>query len=163
MLFAWLASHCNSQALKATARSVGWRFSFFAPAKKVQLLEEMTFLYVSLAVHGANVALTDHATVQAVVDIFLTKMRSKILHAMATDDATFESRYSARVGGYFELLRSGGDAIGLAGDFLVNLHGHSRARLQLQPSVKMAASVAAAQSALANIITQLEVSTSSAF
>jgi hypothetical protein len=157
MLFAWLGSHCNSLAVKSVARGVGWKYSFFAPAKKVRLIEELTFLYISLAVHGTNTALIDHSIIQAVVDAFLTKVRESVLQAMAEDDEGFQERYSARVSSYFELLRSGGDAIGVAGDFLVGLRGTSMTRLQLQPSLKMATSITASQISLAKIFQQLVI------
>ena len=157
MLFEWLRSHCNSSAVKSVARDVSYKYSFFSPAKKLHLFEELTFLYVSLAVHGVNAELDDYSTIEAVVDAFLAKMRKTILNSMASGDEGFQERYSTRVGSYFELLRGGGDAIGVAGDFLVGLFGTPDARLKFT-ALRIATAVAVAQASLQKVFQQLEVS-----
>ena len=157
MLFEWLRSHCNSSAVKSVARDVGYKYSFFSPAKKLHLFEELTFLYVSLAVHVVNAELDDYSTIQAVVDAFLAKMRKTILNSMASGDEGFLERYSTRVGSYFELLRGGEDAISVAGEFLVNLFGTPDARLKFTV-IKITTAVAVAQASLQKVFQQLEVS-----
>jgi hypothetical protein len=161
MLFEWLRSYCNSSSARSVARDVDYKYSFFSPAKKMHLFEELTFLYVSLAVHGVNTALDDNLTVEAVVDAFLAKMRKTLLESMASGDERFQERYAARVGSYFELLRGGGDAIGVAGDFLVGLFGTPDARLRLTV-LKIATAVTVAQVSLQKVFQQIEVSNADA-
>ena len=89
------------------------------------------------------------------------QMRKTILNSTASDDERFQKRYASRVGPYFELLRGGGDAIGVAGDFLVGLFGTPEARLRFT-SIKIATAVAAAQASLQKIFQRLEVSNADA-
>jgi hypothetical protein len=156
MLYDWFRMHCNSSAVKSVSRDVGYKSSFFFPRKRLHLLEELTFLYVSLAVYGVNAALDDYSTIEAVVDAFLAKMRQPILDTFASDDDGFQDRYAERVGSYFELLRGGGDAIGVAGDFLVGLFGTPDARLKYS-AIKVATKVANAQAILHKAFQQIEV------
>lgn len=157
LLFEWLQSHCNSAAIKSVARDVNYKYSFFSPMKKLHLLEELTFLYISLAVHGVNAALDDYSTIEAIVDAFLSKASKAILNSMASGDEGFQERYTARVDSYFEILRGGGDAIGVAGDFHVGLFGTADARLKFTV-LKFATMVAAAQASLQKVFQQIEVS-----
>jgi len=155
-LYDWLRSHCNSASLKSVSQEVGYKYSFFSPAKKLHLLEELTFLYISLAIHGVNEALTDYETIQSIVDAFLEKMRSRILNPMASDDDNFQDRYSTRVGAYFELLNGGGDALGVAGDFLVGLFGTPEARLKFT-AIKLAKDIMEAQASLQKVFRNIDV------
>ena len=76
---------------------------------------------------------------------------------MASGDDDFQNRYASRVGSYFELLRSGGDPIGVSGEFLVGLFGTPNARLKLEAGLKLMARVAAAQASLRRLFEQVEV------
>ena len=140
------------------ARDAGYKYSFFSPTKKLHLFEELIFLYISLAVHGVNIALKkDYSTIEAVVDFFLAKMRKTILNSMASDDEDFQARYATRVGSYFELLNASGNAIGVAGDFLVGLFGTPEARLKFT-AIKISTTVTIAQTSIQELFQQLEVS-----
>jgi len=156
-LYDWLRGHCNSASLKSVAQDVGYKYSFFAPTKKLHLLEELTFLYISLAIHGVNQALNDYETIESIVDAFLEKMRNRILGSMESDDKNFQDRYSTRVGTYFELLNGGGDALGVAGDFLAGLFGTPEARLRLT-AVKLVKDIMEAQASLQKVFNKIDVS-----
>jgi hypothetical protein len=157
MLATWLRSRCNSSKAKSVATSVGYKYTFFSPAKKLHLFEELTFLYVSLAVDGANRALEDNFTIQKSVDAFLAIIKVNLLDAMAEGDAGFRDRFAERMGSYFELLQGGGDAIGVAGEFLCGLFKSPDARLRLVSALSLVSEVAAAQLSLEKVFEQLQV------
>lgn len=115
------------------------------------------FLHASLAIYGVNLAIDYLPTIEAVVDAFVEKLTVTILKTIASDD-DFQEQYTNRVASCFELLRSGGDAIGVAGDFIVNLFGTPDSRLRLEPILKFSTTVAVSQRSLQIIFEQLHVS-----
>lgn len=157
MLVAWFRSRCNSSKAKSLAAAAQYKYSFFSPARKVRLLEELTFLYLCLAVHGVNEAIGEHHIVQAAVDSFLERMRGAVLSSLAAGDPTFDQRYTTRVGSYFEVLRGGCDAIGVAGEFLVGLFGAEEAGLKLHGTLALSQEITSSQLSLKYIFEQLEV------
>ena len=157
MLTAWFSSRCNSSKAKSLAAAAGYKYSFFSPSRKLRLLEEVTFLYLCLAVHGVNLAVAEHHIVQSTVDSFLEHMKVSVLKSLALGDSGFDGRYTKRVGTYFECLRGGCDAIGLAGEFLVGLFGTSEARLKLNGTLALSQEIAASQLSLKHIFERVEV------
>lgn len=158
ILVEWLRRHCNSEQLKATSKAIEYKYSIFSPLRKLHLLEEMTFLYVGLAIRATNTALTKHSTIEAVIDEFLSQLRKSLLNFMAKDDPQFSQRYSERMGVYFEQLRANADPIGVAGDFLVFVFASPHARLNFEPVVQMASTISAALQSLQQLLGEFEVS-----
>jgi len=135
LMFEWLQSHCNSKKSKEVAQAVGYKYSIFSPQRKIRVMEELTFLYTSVAIYGLNMALSDETTAKEVIDAFLEKLHRKLFDVVVKDDVDFSGRYSERLSGYFHLFRSGGDGIGAAGDFMVGLFGTPNARINNLPGL----------------------------
>lgn len=152
LLVEWLRRHCNSASTKATAKSIGYRYSIFSPQRKLHLVEELLFLYISLAMFVANSAPSTQPFVKPIVDRFLKDVRLGALAILAKDDPEFPERYGLRLNTYVKDLQSEGAALSVSGDFLVYAFGSQDARLKLGPSLAMVATVSAALQSLLQLL-----------
>jgi len=117
VLIDFIREYCRKETVKELAKAARFRTSFFAPAKKVRLFEEVFFLHAALALASVDLTRTDRPTKVYLRMLFQYKVQQKIGAPIGQDDPSFGTRLSAHMKSYSLVLASGGDEIGLGSTF----------------------------------------------
>ena len=155
VLVDFIREHCRKETMKELAKAARFRTSFFAPAKKVRLFEEVFFLHAALALASVDQTTSDRPTKVYLRTLFQYKVRQKIGALIGQDDPSFGTRQSAHMKSYSSILVNGGDEIGLVSTFLQHLHLSSDRSLDLQASMELLPHLLAARN-LINLFSSVD-------